>query len=47
VRDREGEFEPQTLVATDINARPRDLLAWFVSRWRVEVHLPRFALIWA
>jgi hypothetical protein len=37
VRDPEGEFEPQAFLATDINARPCDILAWFVSRWQVEV----------
>ena len=37
VRDPEGEFEPQAFLATDIKARPCDILAWFVSRWQVEV----------
>ena len=37
VRDPEGECEPQAFLATDINARPCDILAWFVSRWQVEV----------
>src|SRR6516165_9474594 len=37
VRDPSGEFEPQAFLATDLNARPSDILAWFVSRWQVEV----------
>jgi hypothetical protein len=37
VRDPTGEFKPQAFLATDLNARPRDILAWFVSRWQVEV----------
>src|ERR1700683_3686522 len=37
VRDPKGEREPQAFLATDLNANPRDILAWFVSRWQVEV----------
>jgi hypothetical protein len=37
VRDPTGEFEPQAFLATDLNARPGDILAWFVSRWQLEV----------
>jgi DDE superfamily endonuclease len=37
VRDPTGEFEPQAFLATDLAARPGDILAWFVSRWQVEV----------
>src|SRR6266498_2430866 len=37
VRDPTGELEPQAFLATDINADPRKILAWFVSRWQVEV----------
>jgi DDE superfamily endonuclease len=37
VRDPKGELEPQAFLATDRNAQPRDILAWFVSRWQVEV----------
>ena len=37
VRDPSGVLEPQAFLATDLNATPRDILAWFVSRWRVEV----------
>jgi len=27
----------KAFLATDLNAGPRDILAWFVSRWQVEV----------
>ncbi len=37
VRDPKGELEPHAFLATDLNAHPRDILAWFVSRWQVEV----------
>src|SRR6266851_264013 len=37
VRDPTGELDPQAFLATDLDARPRDILAWFVSRWQVEV----------
>ena len=36
VRDPKGELEPQAFLATNLNARPCDILAWFVSRWQVE-----------
>jgi hypothetical protein len=35
VRDPTGELEPQAFLATDLDAHPRDILAWFVSRWQV------------
>jgi len=37
VRDPKGELEPQAFLCTDLNATPRDIVAWFVSRWNVEV----------
>lgn len=37
VRDPFGELEPQAFLATDLNAKPHDILAWFVSRWQLEV----------
>ena len=37
VRDPSGQLEPQAFLATDLNAHPRAILAWFVSRWQVEV----------
>jgi hypothetical protein len=37
VRDPKGKLDPCAFLATDIHASPRDILAWFVSRWQVEV----------
>jgi hypothetical protein len=37
VRDPSGELDPQAFLATDLDAHPRDILAWFVTRWQVEV----------
>jgi hypothetical protein len=37
VRDPKGDLDPQAFLATDIEACPNDILAWFVSRWQVEV----------
>ncbi len=37
VRDPSGELAPQAFLATDLNADPKDVLAWFVRRWQVEV----------
>ena len=37
VRDPKGELDPQAFLATDLTARPCDILAWFISRWQVEV----------
>jgi len=37
VRDPTGELQPQAFLATDLDALPRDILTWFVSRWQVEV----------
>jgi hypothetical protein len=37
VRDPKGELAPQAFLTTDIDARPQDILTWFVSRWQVEV----------
>jgi hypothetical protein len=36
-RDPKGELDPQAFLATDLDARPQDILAWFVRRWQVEV----------
>src|SRR5262245_36221005 len=35
VRDPNGELDPQAFLATDLDARPQDILAWFVRRWQV------------
>jgi hypothetical protein len=37
VRDPTGDLDPRAFLATDLDAHPRDILAWFVSRWQVEV----------
>lgn len=37
VRDPLGEFEPTAFFATDQNAAPLQILAWFIMRWPVEV----------
>ena len=37
VRDPKGELDPQAFLATDLDARARDILSWFVCRWQVEV----------
>jgi hypothetical protein len=39
VRDPKGELQPEAFLflATDLTACPCDILAWFVSRWQVEV----------
>jgi DDE superfamily endonuclease len=37
VRDVSGEFEPQALLCTDLDADPLMVLGWFVRRWSVEV----------
>jgi len=37
VRDPKGDLDPQAFLATDLGARPEDILAWFVRRWQVEV----------
>ena len=39
VRDPTGELEAQAFLATDLNACPGDILAWFVSRWQVDLVL--------
>jgi DDE superfamily endonuclease len=36
VRDPEGEKAPQAFLCTDPAADPRDILRWFVRRWRTE-----------
>lgn len=37
LRDPQGEFEPQALLATDPLARATDIVQWFVCRWPLEV----------
>lgn len=37
VRDPTGRFRPQAFLATDTDADPADMLAWFIRRWTIEV----------
>jgi hypothetical protein len=37
VRDPEGEFKPQALLCTDLDADPEQIVRWFVMRWQLEV----------
>ena len=37
VRDPAGRFRAQAFLATDIDADPADMLAWFIRRWSIEV----------
>jgi hypothetical protein len=37
IRDPEGGFEPQALLATDPSPTAAQIVGWFVLRWRLEV----------
>jgi hypothetical protein len=37
VRDRQGQFEPQALLSTDLQLQPQQILIWFIQRWQTEV----------
>src|SRR5215218_4823997 len=37
IRDPEGEFKPQALLCTDLQADPEEILRWFMMRWQLEV----------
>lgn len=37
VRDVLGEFEPCAFLSTELTHQPRQILSWFVRRWRMEV----------
>src|SRR5499427_8204137 len=37
IRDTQGKFAPQALLSTDQSIDPAQIIAWFVSRWQVEV----------
>ena len=48
VRDPTGELEPQAFLATDLNARPGDILAWFVICGRPHgKHFLALRTIWS
>jgi len=37
VRDPLGKFKTQALLCTDLQAKPAQIVAWFVQRWQLEV----------
>ena len=37
IRDPQGKFKPQALLCTDQQAKPVQILQWFVLRWQLEV----------
>jgi hypothetical protein len=37
IRDPQDRFEPQALVTTGLTHTPKQMVAWFVRRWRMEV----------
>lgn len=37
IRDPQDRFAPQALVTTALTHRPKQILEWFVRRWRMEV----------
>jgi len=37
IRDPKGKFKPQALLCTDPQAKPVQILQWFVMRWQLEV----------
>jgi len=37
LRDPRGQFDPQALLSTDPTVAPTQIIAWFVTRWQVEV----------
>ena len=36
IRDPKGEFVPQALLCTDLDAKPEQIIPWFVRRWQME-----------
>jgi DDE superfamily endonuclease len=37
VRDPQKKFSTQALLSTKLEAQPREILAWFIRRWQMEV----------
>jgi hypothetical protein len=37
VRDPRGKFKTQALLCTDLQAKPQQIVEWFVQRWQLEV----------
>jgi hypothetical protein len=38
IRDPAGTFAPQALLATTLELDPRQILTWFIQRWRLETN---------
>jgi hypothetical protein len=36
IRDPKEEFETQALLCTDLDAKPEQIISWFVRRWQME-----------
>jgi hypothetical protein len=36
IRDPEEEFKTQALLCTDLDAKPQQIISWFVRRWQME-----------
>ena len=39
IRDPKGRFKPQALLCTDLEAKSKQIVEWFVMRWQLEVTL--------
>jgi hypothetical protein len=39
IRDPKGKFTAQALLCTDLSVQPKQIVAWFVLRWQLEVTL--------
>ncbi len=39
IRDPKGKFKSQALLCTDLKAKPKQIVEWFVMRWQLEVTL--------
>jgi hypothetical protein len=37
IHDPQGEFKSQSLLCTDLDVHPEEILSWFVMRWQLEV----------
>jgi len=37
LRDPHGQFDPPVLLSTDLTIVPAQIIAWFVTRWSLEV----------
>jgi DDE superfamily endonuclease len=37
IRDPQGELEDTPIICTDLDATPRQIIEWFVTRWNIEV----------